>query len=275
MKLSVIVSILNSHEVVRRQFLHWEKMNLPDDVEIIYMDDGSDPPLQYTGNKLKNLRIIPTNNPKGAESQASGLFADGRVGMARNMAARLAKGEYVLMTDIDYIIPKESIEAGRVLKDDKEGFRRQFGVLLEDGVATQDLMVLKQYGLLQKRIDERNIMMAPHPNNFIMRRSVFIDLDGYREDRVGNTGYPDGHDRWFKRSWMRAFNKGLYTISPTRTTLLMFPNGWYCGDVDYNPFNLFHTCSRKNDKWPPPDSIEWGKKYHDAVADKLAEEKNI
>jgi len=30
--------------------------------------------------------------------------------------------------------------------------------------------------------------------------------------------------------------------------LLMFPNGQYCGDVDYNPFGLFHTLTRKTDK---------------------------
>jgi hypothetical protein len=27
----------------------------------------------------------------------------------------------------------------------------------------------------------------------------------------------------------------------------MFPNGQYCGDVDYNPFNLFHALTRKTE----------------------------
>lgn len=261
MKLSIIVSILNSHEIVHRQLLHFEKMNLPDDVEILYMDDGSDPPLSMFDGRLKNLRIIPTNNPKGEEGVAAGNFVDGRVGMARNMGARLAKGEFVLMTDIDYIIPKESIEAGRVLTYDKEGFRRKFGVLLEDGSATEDIDILRQYGLLEKRIKERGNKMPPHPNNFIMRKSAFFGIGGYREDRVG-WAYPDGHDRWFKREWMRNYNDGKVTLSPTRTTLLMFPNGWYCGDIDYNPFDLFHGKTRKNEKWPPPLSVEWGRKYH-------------
>ena len=282
MKLSIVISILNSHEIVRRQLLHFEKMNLPNDVEFLFMDDNSDPPLSTFEGQLKNLRIIPTNNPKGAENVAAGHFVDGRVGMARNMGARLALGEFLLMTDIDYIIPQESIEAGRVLTYDKECFKRQFGVLLEDGTTTQDINVMKQYGLLQKRIEGRNLLMAPHPNNFIMRKSTFFEIGlsvgntagGYREDRVGWL-YPDGHDRWFKRDWMRYFNAGKATISPTRTTLFMFPNGWYCGDVDFNPFGLFHDKTRKNEKWPPPDSVEWAKKYHDAVADKKEEEKII
>jgi len=45
-KLSIIIPVLNSHEIVRRQIAHFKKMNLPDDVELIIVDDGSDPPLE-------------------------------------------------------------------------------------------------------------------------------------------------------------------------------------------------------------------------------------
>ncbi len=40
MRLSIIIPVLNSHEIVRRQALHWEKLNLPDNIEIIIVDDG-------------------------------------------------------------------------------------------------------------------------------------------------------------------------------------------------------------------------------------------
>jgi len=43
MKLSIVISIYQSHEIVRRQALHFAKMGLPDDVEFIFVDDGSDP----------------------------------------------------------------------------------------------------------------------------------------------------------------------------------------------------------------------------------------
>jgi hypothetical protein len=248
MQLSVIISILNSHEIVRRQMLHWHRIGIPDGVEVLYLDDGSDPPLVSTHPKVQ---IVPTNNPRCAD-RSDGRFVDGRVGMARNLGARIAQGEFVIMTDIDYIIGRDSIDAGLNLQHDKQGFRRQFGVLDENGVPTQDMAVLRQWGLLEHRIQTRGTFMAPHPNNFIIRRSVFLELGGYREDRVGNL-YPDGHDRWFKRDWMTAYRAGKYTISPTRTTLLMFPNGQYCGDVDANPFGMFHDLKRKNERWPPPE----------------------
>lgn len=241
MKLSIIVSIYNSHEVVRRQFLHWERMGLPDDVEILYMDDSSDPPLEYKGD-LKNLKIIPVNNNNYCHRE-NGMFADGRVSVARNLGAKLAKGEFLLMTDIDYIIMRDSIEAGRSLKFDKQSFRRQFGVLLEDGSFTQNYDVLRQYGLSENRI-RVGLLFSPHPNNFIMRKSTFFDIGGYRTD-ILEREYPSGGDRWFKRDWSKAFAEGKVTISPERTTLYMFPNGQWCGDVDANPFGLFHTLSRK------------------------------
>ena len=243
MKLSVICSVLNSHELVRRQLLHYESMNLPDDVEILYMDDSSTPPLSFPDCKLKNLRIVPVNNPTPRED---GLFYDGRVSIARNMGARMARGEYLLMCDVDYIIRKADIEAGRNCKYDKQCFRRQFGALLEDGTPTQDIDILRKYGLLESRIRERGVDMPPHPNSFIMRKSTYWDIGGYRENLQGV--YPSRGDTNFKRDWARHFEAGKATVSPNRTTLLMYPNGQFCGDVDYNPFGLFHVLSRKTER---------------------------
>lgn len=236
MKLSVIVSVLNSHEIVRRQILHWRKMDLPDDVEVIYLDDGSVPPLVRPDWAPRNLIIRATND-----------FRPWTVELARNLGARIARGDNLLMTDIDYIIPRESIEAGRNLKYDKEGLKRQLGVLDEFGEVTQNLDVLRKYGLLESRAFHKGTYLPPHPNNFIMRKEVFWELGGYREDLVDRP-YPNKGDTYFKRAWAESYAKGKYTLSPTRTTLLMFPNGQFCGDVDYNPFGLFHDLSRKTDQ---------------------------
>lgn len=244
MKVSIIISVFNSHEIVRRQILHWRNMNLPDDVEILLMDDGSTPPL--TG-ELKNLRIIPVGNPR---NDSDGIFYDGRVSIARNMGARLAQGEFLLMTDIDYIITKENIEAARNMKYDKARFRREMGVILEDGTVTQDLDVLRSYGLAEERIQSRGVQISPHPNNFIIRKSTYWGIGGYRENLQGI--YPSKGDTWFKRDWTVYHEAGKATLAPAeeRTTILMFPNGKFCGDIDFNPFGLFHDLSRKTDKNP-------------------------
>jgi hypothetical protein len=192
------------------------------------------------------LRIISVDNPRNDD----GNFYDGRVSIARNMGARLAQGEFLLMTDIDYIIREADIEAGRNMKYDKQRFKRQFGVILEDGAVTQDLDVLREYGLLEERIKNRGVDIAPHPNNFIMRKSTFLDMGVYRENLQGV--YPSRGDTWFKRDWTEYFEAGKATLAPAeeRTTILMFPNGQFCGNVDYNPFGLFHGLSRVSEKNP-------------------------
>lgn len=235
MKLSVIVPVLNSHEVVRRQLLHWSRMDLPESMEIIYVDDGSAPPL-VNAIGVPQLRIVATNDRR-----------EWTWAVARNFGARVALGEYLLMTDIDYIVTRECIDSAMTLSHDKMCFKREFGVLDESGNLTQDIGTLKRYGLLESRIASKGVRMPPHPNNFVMRASVFWDLGGYPEDRVGMP-YPQGEDRWFKAQWIK--HQSRYSLSEHRPTLYMFPNGQFCGDVDYNPFGLFHGQSRKTDSNP-------------------------
>lgn len=238
MRLSIIIAVLNSHEIVRRQLLHYRKMNLPDDVEIIFIDDGSDPPLHFPEHGLKHFRIIPTNDKRAWT-----------VELARNMGCRLSQGEYVLMTDIDYIIPESAIFDALKLKEDKMRFKRRFGILDENGNISQDLNELRKYGLLEERIKRKGTYMPPHPNNFVMKKSTFWKLGGYREDLVERS-YPNKGDTYFKREWAKAYEKGEVTMCDYRPILLMFPNGQFCGDVDYNPFGLFHNLSRKSTRNP-------------------------
>ncbi|MHC4620780.1 MAG: glycosyltransferase family 2 protein [Planctomycetota bacterium] len=247
MNVSIIVSVLNSHEIVRRQILHYEKMDMPDDVEILFMDDGSDPPLT-SDTKLKNFHIHATND-----------FRPWSVGVARNTGAKLARGEYYLMSDIDYVISREAIEAVRHFTGQKMRFRRQFGVLDPDGNFTQDFETLKEYGLLPERIEKKGAHLPPHPNNFAIRKDIFWMLGGYDEKKM-DLPYPKcTDDSGFKRRWAKARERGEVVESDRRPTLYMFPTGQFCGDVDYNPFGLFHELSRKNEA-----NYYWGKQCESA-----------
>lgn len=231
--LSIIVAVLNSHEIFRRQCLHWGWLDLPDDVELVILDDGSDPPLAYPDAPVRNLLIHATHDTR-----------PWTVELARNLGARLARGRLLLMTDLDYIIPRDAVEAACRLTADKMRFKREFGVLDEDGRLTQDLGMLRQWGLSNQRIQERGTKLPPHPNNFVMTKEAFWTLGGYREDLVDRP-YPNKGDTYFKRAWTQAYERGLLTLEESRPTLYMFPTGQWCGDVDFNPFGLFHTLSRK------------------------------
>lgn len=229
MKLSIVIPVLASYEVVRRQLLHFERMGLPADTELIIVDDGSDPPIENTSSLRDRLTILRTNDKR------PWTWA-----LARNAGARIAQGEYLLMFDVDHIVPRFAINFIREFTGLKVQFVREFGVLDEHGVLTQDRDVLADYGLPR----DKGLGIGPLPNNFAMRRDLFWELGGYREDLVTKP-YPQGEDRAFRSAWRTHQEKTGAEVCVHRPRIFMFPNGKYLGDVDADPKSLFHGLTRK------------------------------
>lgn len=230
MKLSIVISILNSHEVVRRQMLYLKKMNLADDIEIIFVDDGSNPPLTDIYG-LKNLTIYYTNDKRPWTQP-----------IARNTGVKIAKADYVCCTDIDHILSEHLIETSCNSTTDVIRFKREFGILDEEGIFTQNKEILKLYGLPENRIKTRGLKISPHSNSYTIRKSLFLKLGGSREDRIMN--YPNRDETPLKAKLKYLWKRGKITIDEYRPTIYMFPVGHFCGDINYNPFNLFHTLNR-------------------------------
>jgi glycosyltransferase involved in cell wall biosynthesis len=222
-EVSIVIAILNSHEVVRRQLLYFQKMNLSDEVEFVFVDDGSKPPID---GELKNLTIHRTND-----------FRPWTQPMARNIGARIASGEYLICTDIDHIVSKALIERVMVGDYDVYRFKREAGVLDENGNFTQDMNELKKYGL-----PERSLRLPAHGNSYAIRRGIFLALGGSQQKEQ----YPNRDEIPIKRGIKRLETRGDITRIPDddRPTIYMIPNGRFCGDKDYNPFGLFHDLKR-------------------------------
>ena len=240
-RLSIIVPFLNSHEIVRRQVAWMKKQDLPDDVEIIYLDDGSEPPLEAP-DPPRNFRLVPTKDKRPWTSS-----------LARNVGAWLARGEYLFMTDGDYIITREAVERARRFDGDRLGCRRRFGVLDENCELRNDRDTLRAWGLGERWVRKHG-WTGPHPNNFVMRKSLFFEMGGYDLGLIVTRDYPQKEDTAFKRKLMKMVSAGQVKMdNEDRPVLFMFPNGQFCyaegsdrnGDVDANPFGLFHALSRK------------------------------
>jgi hypothetical protein len=152
------------------------------------------------------------------------------------------------MLDGDYILTRKAIMRAREFEGDRLGVRREFGVLTEAGAFAQDKDTLLAYGLSPQRYKERQARLAPHPNNYVMRAEVFAMMGGYDEKLILSRDYPQKEDTAFKRKLREMEAAGKITCSDeNRPLVYMYPNGQYCGDVDYNPFGLFHTLSRKTE----------------------------
>ena len=228
---SIVIAILNSHEIVRRQIIHFHKMHLPPEVEILFIDDGSIPPLaeHFPHFFLKGIKIHATNDFRPWTQQ-----------IARNKGVKMASGEYVICTDIDHILTRELIDTVMSTTCDVVRFKRQAGVLDENGNLTQDVNELVRWGLPQARIDKKGLLLRPHGNSYGIRRELYLRLGGSREDKV--TTYPSRDEVPMKR---KIKKDPSITISEYSPTIYMFPNGFYCGYKDYNPFGMFHNLSRK------------------------------
>jgi hypothetical protein len=243
-KVSIVIPILNSHEIVRRQILHFKKMDLPDDIEIIFMDDGSSPPLSFPNSGLRNFSIHTTGD-KRAWMEC----------LARNKGAKIAVGEILLMTDIDHILPKDTIEAVHEFKGDKMEFPRFLAILNSDGDLTQDLETLFDFGLSRQYYNRKLLNAGRHGNTFAMRKEVFDGLGGY-SIRICERPWHEGADRYFNREWRKAVATGRYKPSESGPQIYTFPVGRFCGDgsdIDFNPHGLFNTLKRK--EVPQPDKL--------------------
>jgi predicted glycosyltransferase involved in capsule biosynthesis len=245
MKVSIITAHFNSPEIARRQILHYNKLYLPEDVEVIFIDDGSDPskdPKTVISDIEKNFKfyLYYTGDTRPWTQPA-----------ARNYGARLAEGDYLICTDLDHIISREVIEVARNTHAHVVRFKREVGVLDENGDFTQDADVLLQWGLLEKHLRDRNgkpkLKIGPHGNSYIFKRQLYLDLGGVDERYVGTGKYPNREEVPLKQKLKRLVDRHAIDIidDDTKPTIYMFPNGRYCGSKNYNPFGLFHNLSRK------------------------------
>lgn len=221
MKLSIVISVYQSYEIVRRQMRHFKRLGFPPElVEVLIVDDGSDPSIleaaYQTGNRL-------------AWTQ----------GLGRNLGASKAIGEYLFMTDIDHILSKEAIEDALAFTGNKMIFRRQIAVLDEQGQIRQDKETLKDWGY-----EKENLDASVHGNTWVMKKTVFDDLGGY--DPVHSlVGYhpinKEGDDCYFNAKWNRAF---AGTRPDVGRDIYLFPIGRFHKDGDLNPKGLFHNLSQ-------------------------------
>jgi len=218
-KLSIIIPVLNSHEIVRRQLLHFNNMLLPEGTELILVDDGSDPEIKEA--KIKTHDTRPWTQPK-----------------ARNIGAKEAQGKVLLFTDIDHIIPKETIEFAGSFPYDYGRFKREIAVLDENGKFTQDRDILEKYGYP----NTQGLHVSCHTLSMVIRASVFNKVGGFREN-IGH--YPTHDDGDMKKKLIRLGASKCPDNDPDeRPMIYVFPNGRFCkGNSD--PLNLFHSLERK------------------------------
>lgn len=229
MKLSIITPVLNSHEIVRRQELHYLNMELSNNLEIIYVDDGSDPPLKF------GFKLLRTKDKRAWTEHT-----------AKNMAARQAKGEYLFFIDVDYIVTNEGIDKALEFNGDRMNVWRRFGVLDENGVLETTWDALSGWGLKREWYEKQFRKKLSHRNQFVIRKDLFFELGGYDEARVGKWFKSGSPDSQFWNKWKHAEREGKVKTSDELVEVFMFPIGKFSERNDReNPFGFFHDLKKR------------------------------
>lgn len=163
MKISIISHFYNHHQEVRNQIAHWESFiqSRTDEIEFILIDDFSDEVFQPSSSKLKirNIRIdsdIPWN-------QAG----------CRNLGAYLARGEWLLIFDIDQFLNPIALQT--ILENINQ-------------LNSMTLHYLKCKPIYNS-VD--NATAIYHPNSYLVNADTFRRLGMYDEDFCGHYGYED------------------------------------------------------------------------------------
>jgi predicted glycosyltransferase involved in capsule biosynthesis len=188
-RLSLVVSVLESYDVVRRQLLHFNHILTPDS-ELILVDDGSEPSLDGVCRgvlKAYDFTYYATNDRR-PWTQPRG----------RNLGAQLARAERLLFFDIDHIVTRDIVERSLAYPGDKLHWVRRPGILDDEGHVITDPAVLLEYGLRDDR-------PSVHANSFLIRRDIFQVLRGYDESFCGRYG---GDDIDFNRRYQALCREG-------------------------------------------------------------------
>ena len=197
MKLSIIIPVLESHEIVRRQLLYLSRLiryNQFTDLEVFFIDDGSEKPIVDYINKgddfyfykiRENLFRCYTENFYIFETHDKQPWSQPR---AKNSVSKIIHGEYMLTTDIDHILTAEALENLLTQDFDKMIFSRKYGYLDYDGTLFTERDKLLSLGYKNEYIDIEDV----HSHTFCIKKSVFTDqLHGYDESYCGKYGHDD------------------------------------------------------------------------------------
>jgi glycosyltransferase involved in cell wall biosynthesis len=153
MKLSIVIPVLDSHEVVKRQVLYWNTIPT-DNCEIILVDDGSNPPIQIMWHIYIPIFIFRTHDTSPWSEH-----------MATNLGISKARGEYIFKTDIDHIIPPESLDEA----------------LAYNGTALLRFKRKEAKINIRGEISDIGKERKPHSNTHVLKKSTFEKIGGYNE----------------------------------------------------------------------------------------------
>jgi hypothetical protein len=168
---AVCFPILESYQVVERQIKWMNGLKNFESWEVVFVDDGSDPPIVPKTKSEFNLTFITTKDFR-TWTQAKAV----NIGMDAS-----ADSKYVWGFAIDHFISQESVNFINKFNGDKAAFPRKFAILDENGSIQTDHVTLLNYGLqeIHKPHSQYGYQTGAGPGIQLLLRKHWNLLNGY------------------------------------------------------------------------------------------------
>ena len=168
--LTLVMPYYRNPSMLALQYKTWSKdwsKALKDRVAVIIVDDGT-PTVGESAYNVPRPSMLPDLSIyKVLEDRPWHQHA------ARNLGAYVAEDSWLLMTDMDHVLPAESLEA---LLSSIPDLHKTTAYMLHRIEADTKLPTLK------------NGRFKPHPNSFVLTRGTYWRIGGYDEDYCGIYG---------------------------------------------------------------------------------------
>jgi len=163
--LSIVIHIYNNQDVLNLQTEYWTKWASIQNLELILIDDGSNPKLDFSAvpHWIKKIRItsdIAWNQPG-----------------AKNLGARLALGSWLLFLDADQFFTANDI------------------LELNSKLAQLEKNTIYRF---KRRCSKTEQPLDIHQNCQLISKQDYENFGGYDEDFAGHYGHEDAY---FERLW--------------------------------------------------------------------------
>ena len=135
-RVSIVMPVRESYEMVRRQVLYINSLGLPPEIEVIIVDDGSNPKIILYDEPDFKYELVYRE-----DEQYSGWT----IPRALNFGAKGARGEFLMFLGIDLMLSPELIKFALTAKNNYAVFKRKYALLLEDGTLLKILYYGKDF----------------------------------------------------------------------------------------------------------------------------------
>lgn len=188
-QLSLVMPYYENPRMLIRHLLIWRRewsADMKQDIDIVIVDDGSptDPAAEamsalWRGDALAFRELPKISVYRVAEDRPWHQHG------ARNLGAHVATAPWLLMTDMDHVVPPSTLtEVRRLAASMSKAEVLTFGRV--DAPATLTWRAMEWPEFARTRRDDGSF--KPHVNSFAVHRERYWELGGYDEDFCGIYG---------------------------------------------------------------------------------------